>query len=148
MQTFSVQNLDEFNVIGISVRTSNKDGNARKDIGALWKRFMSEGLMNSISSIDSDEIYCVYTDYESDANGPYNAIIGCKVKNLNSIPEGFIGKLIPAASYHVYSSSGNLNETVPDTWQLIWSTEQQRAYIADFDVYGKDGVVKTFVTVL
>jgi predicted transcriptional regulator YdeE len=55
MHTFSVQNLDEFNVIGISVRTSNKDGNARKDIGGLWKRFMSEGLMNNIPSIDSDE---------------------------------------------------------------------------------------------
>ena len=147
MHTLSAQNLEAFNVIGISVRTSNKDGNARKDIGALWKRFMSEGLMNNIPSIDSDEIYCVYTEYESDANGPYTAIIGCKVKDLNSIPEGFIGKLIPAANYHVYNSSGNLNDSVAETWQLIWSTELQRAYIADFDVYGKDGVVRTFVTV-
>ena len=147
MQKFTVQNLEAFNVIGISVRTSNKDGNARKDIGALWKKFMSEGLMNNIPSIDSDEIYCVYTDYESDANGLYNAIIGCKVKDLNNIPEGFTGKKIPAASYHVYSSSGELNVTVPETWQLIWSTEHERAYLADFDVYGKDGVVKTFVTV-
>jgi predicted transcriptional regulator YdeE len=74
----------------------------------------------------------VYTDYESDANGPYNAIIGCKVKNLNSIPEGFIGKQIPAASYHVYSSSGELNVTVPETWQLIWSTEHERAVHSRF----------------
>lgn len=33
-----------FNIIGISVRTTNENDQAAKDIPALWKRFISEGI--------------------------------------------------------------------------------------------------------
>ncbi|HZV12359.1 MAG TPA: effector binding domain-containing protein, partial [Candidatus Kapabacteria bacterium] len=37
---FDLITLDEFNIIGISVRTTNQNGQSQKDIGELWEKFM------------------------------------------------------------------------------------------------------------
>jgi hypothetical protein len=36
---FMQLNLGDFEIVGIAVRTTNQNGEAEKDIGALWKRF-------------------------------------------------------------------------------------------------------------
>ncbi len=71
--------LKPFQIIGISVRTSNQNDHSQKDIGALWARFTKDNLQDQIPGKLSSDMYCVYTDYETDYNGPYTAVIGCKV---------------------------------------------------------------------
>jgi len=39
MQTVEIK---PFNIIGISIRTTNEDGQASKEIAELWGKFMSE----------------------------------------------------------------------------------------------------------
>ena len=141
------ENIDAFDIIGISVRTTNKDGRSQKDIGELWDRFMSEGVMEKIPGKESADIYCVYTDYETDFNGAYTTIIGCRVNSLEMIPEGMTGKSISAARYHVYTSSGEMPKALMETWKMIWGSDIERAYNADFDLYGPDPVVKTYISV-
>lgn len=55
--------LTDFPIIGISVRTTNENGQAIKDIGPLWERFLSENLIEKIPNKVDPTVYSVYTDY-------------------------------------------------------------------------------------
>src|SRR5882762_884665 len=101
-----ITDQNQFFIAGISVRTTNRDGQSAKDIGGLWTRFMNENLLAQITNRISDDTYCVYTDYETDHNGPYTAILGCKVSLIDNVPEGFTGITIPADKYLVYYLEG------------------------------------------
>lgn len=144
-----------FTVVGISIRTSNKNGKAMQDIGALWKRFFAENISAIIPNKVSEDIYCMYTDYESDFTGEYTAILGCKVSSTDNIPEGLISKEVSASKYHIYEATGEVHEAVGKTWGYIGGQAENtdRAYEADFDVYGKDAAdsknatVRTYLSV-
>ena len=128
-------NRQEFYLTGISVRTTNQNGQSQKDIGELWSRFIKDGLLQQINDRVSDDIYCLYTDYETDHTGFYTTILGCKVNSSGSVAEGFTGITIPAGKYQVYSLSGKFPENVHAAWQEIWASNIERKYTADFDLY-------------
>ncbi|SDD79450.1 Predicted transcriptional regulator YdeE, contains AraC-type DNA-binding domain [Mucilaginibacter pineti] len=128
--------LEGFFLLGISVRTTNENGQSAKDIGELWERFMGDNVLEQITGRMSDDIYCVYTDYESDHTRPYTAVLGCKVKSLDNAPEGLIGLVVFATSYVKYVAKGRLPDCVAETWQHVWNNTLNRTYIADFDVWG------------
>jgi len=131
--------IDTFYVIGIAVKTCNTDGSAAKDIPALWGRFMGEKLETKIPNRLDDAVYCIYTDYESDFQHPYVTILGCKVKNLDIIPEGMLGKEIPAANYEKITVDGNISgEAIFGAWTKIWQSDLNRSYQADFEVYSAE----------
>ncbi|VAW48534.1 bacterial regulatory protein, DeoR family [hydrothermal vent metagenome] len=131
------QRVEKRNVIGISVRTKN-NGGADKDIPALWKKFMEEGIMEKIPNKIGSEIYCIYTEYEGDHTKPYTTLIGCKVENLSSIPDEMKGILIEQGEYTKFVAKGNLMQgAVVNTWFKIWETPLKRAYKTDFEVYGE-----------
>jgi predicted transcriptional regulator YdeE len=124
-----------FFLLGISTRTSNANGQSAKDIGELWGRFMDDGVLQQAEDRVSDDIYCVYTDYESDHNGAYTTVLGCKVNSLDHIPAGLTGLNVAPASYLKYTAKGKLPDCVAETWQHIWNSSIDREYKADFDVY-------------
>ena len=138
--------IKQFLVIGVSVRTTNQNGKARKDIGELFGKFMGEQLIEKIPNKTDSDIYCMYTEYDADFMRPYTAIIGCRVTSLEDIPEGFIGKSISNSTYKVYESTGDLNVTVGETWMKIWNSGMKRKYSADFDIY-RNAKVETYVSV-
>jgi predicted transcriptional regulator YdeE len=150
---YNTKELPPFYIIGISVRTTNQNNQSQKDIGELWGRFMNDKIADKIPNKESNDIYCMYTDYESDYKGPYTTILGCKVSSLANIPVGFVGKVIPATKYQVYTSTGKLPNCVISTWMEIWKSVTNRKYIADFEVYGDKAQnpanveVETFVSV-
>ncbi len=127
--------LDAFNIIGIAARTTNQNAQARTDIGELWTRFMQDNILQQIPGKVTDDIYCVYTDYETDHTGPYTAILGCKVNSLTEIPDGFTGITIAAEKYEVYFLEGKFPDNVGDAWMSIWENATDRKYTADFDLY-------------
>jgi predicted transcriptional regulator YdeE len=145
--------LEAFHVIGIFVRTTNVNNKALKDIGDLFGNFAGQNIMEKIPNKIAEDIYCVYTDYESDYNGPYTAIVGCKVSSLNEIPTGLIGKTIPDSKYQVYKSTGKLSISLSKTWEGIWNSDLNRRYSADFDIYGEkardyeNAEVETYVAI-
>jgi len=128
--------INGFFLLGISVRTTNQKGQAAKDIEELWCRFMDNNILTQIVDRVSDEVYCVYTDYESDYTGPYTAILGCRVNSLDNIPIGLVSHIVSPGTYVKYTAKSWLPNRVGETWQHIWNTCRNRQYIADFDVYG------------
>jgi len=127
--------LPAFYAAGITVRTINQNGQSRKDMMALWNRFMGDNLLQQITGRASDDIYCFYTDYESDYMGHYTALLGCKVNSLAAAPGSFSGITIPAGKYQVYSLAGDPLHSILDAWQEIWASDADRAYTCDFDLY-------------
>lgn len=152
----SNQTIQRFYVIGISVRTTNENGQAAKDIEALWGKFWGEEIQKQIPNTVGDEIYAVYTDYETDFTGKYTTIVGLQVSSLENIPKGFVGITIETAEYQKFVSKGKMPEAVFNTWLEIWANKDlnsKRAYKADFTIHGKkyfDGdnaEVETFISV-
>ena len=134
----SSQKIKSFFVIGISVRTTNENGQAAQDIPALWNKFMSEGIAAQIPDKIDNTIYCIYTDYEKDHTKPYTTILGCKVKSLAIIPGEMVGKAFEEATYEKFVAKGNILEGVVfNEWTKIWNADLDRTFTADFEVYGE-----------
>ncbi len=147
------QIIQKFNVVGISLRTTNENGKAAKDIEALWGKFWNEEIQNQIPNKINNDIYAVYTEYETDFTGPYTVIIGLPVSSLENIPDGFEGVIIEKATYQKFISKGKMPEAVVSTWMEIWQNKNlNRAYKANFTIHGEkyyDGdhaEVETFIS--
>lgn len=150
----NTQQLKSFNVIGIAVRTTNQNGQAGEDIQALWTKFITNNILTKIPNKISTTVYSIYTDYELDYTKPYTTILGCKVNDLNEIPEGMVGKEIKADLYQKFEAKGNLMQgAVYQEWERIWNADLNRAYTADFEVYDEksqnsdDATVEIFIAI-
>lgn len=134
-----VKYVEGFIVTGHSVRTKNKDEFDEKTakIPSLWQKFYTNALVNNAN------IYGVYSNYESDANGPYTLTVGVESDpaqtQLSSVT-------IQAGHYLVFQNTGPMPATVIETWKQIWTffetnTAYRRDFISDFEVYdGSDQV--------
>ncbi|WKN43518.1 GyrI-like domain-containing protein [Tunicatimonas pelagia] len=130
--------IEPFNIIGISIRTTNENGKASNDIAELWQKFMSENTLTKIQNKVGTEIYSLYTDYEGDHTKPYTAILGCKVENLDNIPNGMVGKSFSGGTYTKTTAKGDLMQgLVVNQWSKIFEMELDRTYNADFEIFGE-----------
>ncbi|MEL7002447.1 MAG: effector binding domain-containing protein, partial [Bacteroidota bacterium] len=83
-------------------------------------------------------VYSLYTEYEGDHTEPYTTLIGCKVSNLDSIPEGMVAKKFDGGDYLKLSAKGDItNNLIVDKWSQIFKLDIERAFSADFEVYGE-----------
>ncbi|CAN0602926.1 unnamed protein product [Ectocarpus sp. 12 AP-2014] len=143
-----------FKIIGLKVRTTNQNGQAATDIGGLWQKFISEGILDKIPNKVAVSVLSIYCNYESDHNGAYDTILGCMVSTLGQVPEGMIAQEFPKGNYAEYMAAGDLSQgVVYNAWVDIWNRDLDRTYIADFEVYGaeasnpKDATIAIFVGV-
>ena len=130
--------LESFKVIGITVRTTNENGQAGIDIPKLWNKFISENVLSKIPNKITEEIYSIYTAYESNYTKPYTTVLGCKVSSLTLIPKGMKGFTFQGGNYQKFTAKGDLTQgVVYQEWSKIWNLDLTRAYTADFEVYGE-----------
>jgi predicted transcriptional regulator YdeE len=130
--------IEEFFIIGLSIRTTNENEQSATDIPALWNKFMNENTIENIPNKIDNSIYSVYTEYEKDYTKPYTTILGCKVSSLDNIPTGMTGKTIAKETYKQFTAKGNLADgIVIQKWIEIWNTDLNRKYTADFEIYGE-----------
>lgn len=130
--------IEPFKVIGISVRTTNNNNQAAKDIANLWSKFMHDRYLEAIPNKIDNTVYSIYTDYESDHTKPYTTILGCSVENLNDIPNGMIGRSFNGGDYVKLSAKGDLMKgLIMNKWKEIWKMDLNRAFTADYEVFGE-----------
>ena len=129
-------NIESFKVIGISVRTTNENGQAMKDIPFLWNKFFTENIKDKIPNRLNDDLYCVYTHYEKDHTKPYTTILGYKVKADEPLPEDLVEKSIQTADYKIFNAKGKQSDGfVYQEWLKIWNADIDRSYTSDFEIY-------------
>jgi predicted transcriptional regulator YdeE len=133
-----IQKIEKISVIGVSVRTTNENGQSSQDIPALWNQFMAKDIANKIPNKTDSAVYCIYTDYELDHTKPYTTILGCSVQNLDAIPDGMVGITIDEGSFSKHTAKGNLmGGVVFNEWIKIWNLDIPRAFVTDFEIYGE-----------
>ncbi len=100
----------------------------------LWQKKIADAIPGRIGN----DILCAYTDYETDASGPYTAVLGCRVASLVEIPQGMLGVHVAAGAYQCRRVQGDLvSGAVIAAWQAIWQEELPRDYGCDYEVYGE-----------
>lgn len=132
-----MQSVAPFHIVGISVETTNKDSQAMKDIGELWSRFFDEQIFDKIPYKEEENIYMVYTDYSSNYQGTYTALLGARVASLDYVPENMHGQSFSGGIFEKFVAKGDMPEALIDTWKKIWAMDDDlgRTYIYDFEVY-------------
>lgn len=136
----STTNIESFHIIGITVKTTNENGQSGKDIPGLWEQFMGQQILAQIPNKMNSDIYCIYTNYEGDHTKPYTTLLGCRVNSLEEIPAGMEGMTFPASRYQKFQTQGDLTQgLVFQEWMNIWNMGDQlsRTFSADFEVYGE-----------
>ena len=130
--------INPFKLVGITVRTTNENNQAATEIAELWQRFMEDDIAAKISNKLDSTVYSLYTDYEGDHTKPYTAMLGCQVSDLQEIPEGLEAKSFEGGDYLKTSAKGDLTEgLIVNEWTKIWNMDIDRAYTADFEVFGE-----------
>ncbi|MDQ2721593.1 MAG: effector binding domain-containing protein [Bacteroidota bacterium] len=145
--------MENFKIIGISVRTTNQNKKAVEDIGKLWGQFFAENILAKVENKIGNEIYSIYTDYKSDYTDEYTTILGVRVNNLDNIPDGLIGREFQADTFTKFIAKGEMPNSVVEIWKEVWSKDKElnRKYTYDFEVYGeksqngKDSEVEIFI---
>lgn len=129
--------LQPLTVIGIAVRTCNREQQSAGDIARLWEQFWNEGIINKIPDKTGNDIYCIYTEYEGDFMQPYTTVIGCAVDRHSAVlPDGMKSVNIPGGSYIKLTAHGRLTDgVVISEWTKVWQSTLPRTYQADFEVY-------------
>ena len=132
------QHVSDFKIIGISIESTNEGAKSVEDMGKLWGKFYSDWSADKIANKESDEVYSIFTDYESDYTGKYTAIIGHKVESLEEIPDGLVGRQFKGGKYVKFVAKGEMPNAVVDLWKKVWKEDKElkRRYTADFEVYG------------
>ena len=127
-----------FKLIGISIRTTNQDNHAAKDIGMLWSQFFEQAILDKIPNKISSDIYAVYTNYKSNFTEEYTVIIGVPVSTLKDVPEGMFGQEFENDNFIKYIAKGKMPDAVVSTWMEIWRNDNvlNRAYSYDYEIYG------------
>ncbi|MCI5052728.1 MAG: GyrI-like domain-containing protein [Simkaniaceae bacterium] len=136
---FSMEQVsrEETKMIGIEIRTSNAPEAAPIDIPKHWEKFSAENIFERIPNKKSHDVIGLYCEYEGDFTQPYTFVIGCEVESLDDIPEGMVGKMVPASKYARFPVSGDFPQSLINTWKRIWQTDLQRTYTCDFELYGE-----------
>lgn len=133
-------NENGFDVIGIAIRTTNKDAISKDTITQLWERFFTENALAKIPNKLNDTMVALYYNYENKRDGAYDILVGVPVSSIDQIPEGMIAKHVPAAKRMVLASEvGPVGQVVLDLWKEIWAWEDDneitRTYEVDYELY-------------
>ena len=139
----TVKQVESFIVTGFSVRTQNKDEFNEKTakLPSLWQQFYTSELATNAN------IFGVYSNYDSDANGPYTVTAGVE----SSPAQAKLSEVtIQAGNYLVFEGTGPMPATVVETWKRVWiffetNTEYRRNFISDFEAYSGSDQVAIYI---
>lgn len=134
---YEVVTLEQKIVVGKSIRTTNENGQAMKDIGAMWQAFIGENVYETIGNRVDEKGIGLYTEYEGTATEAYTFVCGCEVKTLKG-NESLDTKIINAGKYAKFTIIGDVSRSVGEAWSSIWAMDLDRKYDSDFELYHND----------
>ena len=144
-----VTRIKKLMIAGISEVTNNETELSEESgkIAALWENYFEKDIYKkTFDKSNSDFMYGVYSDYESDVNGNYKITVGVEVtKAKNAI-------VIEDKKYLIFSKKGELPLVVVELWEEIWdyfekNSEYERAFEVDFEKYAKEDEIEIYVSI-
>lgn len=132
---YEIVELEEKVIVGIKIKTTNQDGKAMQDIGMTWQKLFANGIYEKISNKVNSKTMGLYTEYEGDYTKPYTFIAGAEVSKEVQIGEELESIIIPKGKYAKFIITGDVQNSVGQTWQEIWNMDLKRKYTCDFEEY-------------
>ncbi len=132
---YEIVELEEKVIVGIKIKTTNKDGKAMQDIGMTWQKLFANGIYEKISNKVNSKTMGLYTEYEGDYTKPYTFIAGAEVSKEVQIGEELESIIIPKGKYAKFIITGDVQNSVGQAWQEIWNMDLKRKYTCDFEEY-------------
>jgi len=142
--SYEVIEHDGFLVAGPSIKTDNTK--AAEDLSVFWNKVFENNILTKIPDRSGDYVYGVYSDYTNPGDSEkgfedtgYSLTAGIQVSSIEDLPEGLVGRTIPAGKYALFIAKKP--EDIVDTWEEIWSTKElddQRTFKFDFEEYGAE----------
>jgi predicted transcriptional regulator YdeE len=130
--------VNEFTVIGLSVRTINSDefNPSTAKLPDLWERFFSD---DNITRPQNSPVFGVYSDYESNAEGYYTVTAGIQSELPSNTPV-LQSLTILSGDYLVFENQGVMPQAVIEAWKSVWhyfesKKEVTRRFQTDFERY-------------
>jgi len=131
-----MNDMKNLRIIGISVETTNEKEQSTEDIGLLWNKFFADNISSLIPEKMTEDIYSIYTNYETDHTGKYMFILGYKVSSLENVPQGLVGFEILEESYKRFVVKGKLPNALIQKWKQIWNDNSfERKFSTDFEIH-------------
>ena len=132
---YEIVELEEKVVTGIKIKTTNQDGKAIQDIGMTWQKLFANGIYEKIPNKVNGKTIGLYTEYEGDYTKPYIFIAGTEVNKEVKIGEEIESIVIPKGKYAKFVITGDVQNSVGQAWQEIWTMDLKRKYTCDFEEY-------------
>ena len=133
---------------GLKVRTTNeKEMNPETaQIGGLWGAFFEKVMPNVPEGTVG---YGVYTNYESDAMGAFDVLVGTEVEIA-----GLESVTLQSGKYLCFEAKGTLPQAVIETWGEIWNyftaadCPHKRAFDTDFEYYLSESEAEIYIGIM
>ena len=144
-----VTRVKKLMISGISVVTNNEFEMSEENgkIAQLWEDYFANDVYKkTFDKANSDFMYGVYSDYESDVTGNYKITVGVEVtKAKNAI-------VIEDKKYLVFTKKGELPMVVVELWEEIWdyfekNSDYERSFEVDFEKYAKEDEIEIYVSI-
>lgn len=137
---FEIVELEEKILEGVSIKTTNENGQSINDIATAWQNFFEQGEYEKIENKLNEKTVGLYTDYEGDYTKPYKFIVGCYVNQKSQDIQNRTIKIIPKGKYAKFVIHGDVQKSVGEAWSKIWSMNLDRKYTCDFEEYQNNSV--------
>jgi AraC family transcriptional regulator len=113
---------EAFKIIGMRYYGDNQKG----EIKQLWDVFLPvEGRIKNRIHPDTGYGVC-YPVEEPGSSNAFEYIAAVEVSCLDEIPEGMVGRTIPAQLYAVFTHKGSV-DNIPETYQAIYAVWQPKS---------------------
>ncbi len=131
-----IKQFSPIEVHGLQVRTTNAaEQTAEAKIGALWQRYFSS------PGAAASGVYGVYSGYESDWTGAFDATAGSEAATVVAPKVDQVTVHIEGGTYLVFKAKGAMPQAVIEAWGRVWQhfsaprRDWQRCYATDFEQY-------------
>lgn len=144
-----VTRIKKLMISGISAVTNNEFEMSEENgkIAQLWEDYFANDVYKkTFDKSNSDFMYGVYSNYDSDVSGNYKVTVGVEVtKAKNAI-------VIEDKKYLVFTKQGELPMVVVELWEEIWdyfekNSDYERAFEIDFEKYAKEDEIEIYVSI-
>jgi len=149
-----IEDVDEKQIYGISVRTTNANemNPDTAKIGKTWQKFDNEV---SVNYQVGERVYGIYYNYESDANGEFNVLAGTEKPN-SSLEKVIIqkGRYLVFEGKSASPDDKARVQAVIETWGKVWNyfssekSEHKRAYKTDYEHYKNQTEIDIYISIL
>ena len=127
-----------FDVLGLSLRTTDKDGKNFKEIPEFWQKICSDGTEDELCKFSAEDgiMYGICFDLEEDGYFKYAA----GVPYAGGEKDNFEVMTIPAAKWAIFECIGPMPDAIQKVWKRIFSewlpaTEFEMASLPQIEMY-------------